>query len=923
MNQFYPVANDPSSGDGLNTAGIRAAVATPIKTSFGLFRLDHNFSSNWRAFGEVMDEQIHISDTTQLDFNPKVTHDKLLVSTSGTPQYPLLTVVGLTGAITPNLVYDFRFGYNQQGFTFARQLPSTLLPSAGGSIQLASGYLDDPGNSSNQTLGPEASLDKSWQWNNSATLVRGGHVFGAGFMYQHINDFHYRTTSGTGAIGVPLAQITSGQYLSLPDSSRPPTCGGSATVNCLTASGIPEWNSLYATLLGIWDNTQSYNPRGVNGQVLPGTSPLSYLQNAEHFEFTASDVWQFRPSFTLSYGLNVTFETPYRDVNGKDYLIVNADTNKLIDPVQLIQQKAQAAAQGQVYNVPMAYTHPAQLGGHGIYSPVFNLGPRAALAWNPSFKRGLLKTIFGDHKTVIRGGYGLVHDQILAIQTELYGVLGNQLLATGNIVQTPTCEANRTPGRNCVAGGSPYRIGVDGPAFSATPVPFSVPFVPQARNVLTGIPFGAGSTYGIDPNFHPGSIHGFNLTLQRLLPLDSMIQVGWIGRYGRDLSTSENVNAPPVLLKDMSGKSNQTFAQAFDGIANQLRSGTNPQKVSAQPWFENVFGSGGTARVAAAGSGLFTGAEVNGLVENVIDPMLQTIGRPTIENQQFSQLTFQASNGWSNYNAAFVSLRKRTSHGLTLIFNYTLSHCRDSGLQPSDSLGGSLNSPYNPNFYYGDCTTDIRHVAQVYGRYDLPSPNINSGFLNKSLGGWSASYIYSAHSGLPLQVYAGDSFGAGPYGPYTGWDTAVATGPVPKTSIHKNVGGSNGVGIAGDPATGGSGVNLFADPAAVFAKLRPVEISTDTRASRGLFRSLWAWNLDLSLAKSTSLTERVKVKFTADLFNVFNHVTFLSPGVGFFSGLGLNNPASFGVITADESTISGQNVGAGPRRIQASLRLEF
>src|ERR1700684_1199889 len=196
------------------------------------------------------------------------------------------------------------------------------------------------------------------------------------------------------------------------------------------------------------------------------------------------------------------------------------------------------------------------------------------------------------------------------------------------------------------------------------------------------------------------------------------------------------------------------------------------------------------------------------------------------------------------------------------MFNYTYSQCRDSGLQPSDSLGGSLDNPYNPKFYYGDCTTDIHHVAQLYGRYELPGLNTTSGFLRRALGGWSTSYIYTAHSGLPLQVYAGDAFGGSPYGAYAGWDTAVATGPVPQTGLHTNVAGSNGVGTAGDPAGGGSGLNLFANPAAVFAELRPIEISTDTSAERGLFRSLGGWNLDLSIANSTNLTERIKLNVT-------------------------------------------------------------
>jgi len=136
-------------------------------------------------------------------------------------------------------------------------------------------------------------------------------------------------------------------------------------------------------------------------------------------------------------------------------------------------------------------------------------------------------------------------------------------------------------------------------------------------------------------------------------------------------------------------------------------------------------------------------------------------------------------------------------------------------------------------------------------------------------------------------------------------------------SLHENVVGTNGIGTAGNASTGGSGLNLFANPAAVFANLRPVELSTDTSTFRGMFNGLGAWDTDFSLSKQTRISERFRAKFQVDFLNVFNHVNFLTPTVSLFS------PTSFGVITADNSANAGQNVGLGPRRLQASLRIDF
>ena len=73
--------------------------------------------------------------------------------------------------------------------------------------------------------------------------------------------------------------------------------------------------------------------------------------------------------------------------------------------------------------------------------------------------------------------------------------------------------------------------------------------------------------------------------------------------------------------------------------------------------------------------------------------------------------------------------------------------------------------------------------------------------------------------------------------------------------------GSGGVGTDGDPATGGSGLNIFANPEAVLTDFRPIQVSKDARSARGVLRGLHYWNFDLSLAKRTLVTDRVAFLF--------------------------------------------------------------
>jgi hypothetical protein len=90
---------------------------------------------------------------------------------------------------------------------------------------------------------------------------------------------------------------------------------------------------------------------------------------------------------------------------------------------------------------------------------------------------------------------------------------------------------------------------------------------------------------------------------------------------------------------------------------------------------------------------------------------------------------------------------------------------------------------------------------------------------------------------------------------------------------------------------------------------------------RNYFRGPSYINFDMAFSKTTAITERVKLEFRAEFFNIFNHANFMNPGLinygnGTFSGgAGGTNPNSglFGQIT---STFD-------PRIIQLAGRFSF
>jgi hypothetical protein len=72
--------------------------------------------------------------------------------------------------------------------------------------------------------------------------------------------------------------------------------------------------------------------------------------------------------------------------------------------------------------------------------------------------------------------------------------------------------------------------------------------------------------------------------------------------------------------------------------------------------------------------------------------------------------------------------------------------------------------------------------------------------------------------------------------------------------------------------------------------------------------------LDMSLGKSTHITEQVSFRFSLDFFNVFNKVDFTNPG------LTITNTTTFGNITSQFAPANRTN---GARWIQFGARVEF
>lgn len=903
--RYEPVGNDFTQGDGLNTIGFSAPLPLPISSDFGVVRLDHSFGSKWQAFASYRYYGETAAVSRQVDIGGLLPGNVKgqPASTANIPRQPRYFVLGVTGVLTPNLT-------NETNASFVRDWWYWNTASAFPQVPGTSAALELGGNSVNglvpinlNTTGARTRLWNGHNYNlrDNVSWLKGTHLIRMGGTFSRASVNFFRDDGQVGLVK-PAYLITQTSGLNIPAAYRPPSCTATLTTNCLPTSQNSNWNNVYAQALGLVDQGLVVGARGSDLSALAPGTPLFNHVFYNTFSLYATDSWKITPNLTINYGLNWSVEMPPTDQAGKQALSVLLPSNQILVPADYLAARKQAALQGQVYNPTVGFAPISATGRKYPYDLVLDtVAPRVALAWTPKF---------ANNKMVIRGGYGQLFDRLNGVQK-----VGNALQGFG-FQQTLTCLG---PSRNgqClgVSGVDPstgFRAGVDGatvpiPAMTATA---AAPLVPGAAAFPGANQPQANTTYQIDPTYRPGRNHQWDLTIQREMPGRSLLEIGYIGRHANNIYAPLEVNGAPYMMT----VNGQSYAQAFDAIAMQLRAGA---PAPPQPFFERALAGSSfcatpnascTAGVVARYSGSFQTQRVTD-VWNGIQPSF-TFGPATAATNQVQTMFYWASAGWANYNAGFISWRTRGHKGLTLDANLTWAHSLDTRGLNQDFDTAASNS-YDLRYDYGTSIFDRKLVLNLLSLYQLPFAKHGHGPLSYIVKDWSIAPIVNIASGLPLKVLTGSSqeFGQGGSSNSGG---AVRTGPNTfGNSVHSGVTGDpkTQVGVNSDPARGGSGLNLFGDPAAVFGSFRPAMVSLDTTSGAGgQLRGLPRWNVDVSVARRFRFSERWSSTFNAQFFNIFNVVQFADPSVN------LQSPQSFGVLGTQLNS---------PRIIQLGLRIDF
>lgn len=348
---------------------------------------------------------------------------------------------------------------------------------------------------------------------------------------------------------------------------------------------------------------------------------------------------------------------------------------------------------------------------------------------------------------------------------------------------------------------------------------------------------------------------------------------------------------------------------------------------------EHELGSTGSIRAQYVGTRAVNQpylTQVNGY-QTVCDGCFAPFPYAQSTDPRFGAVTQFSTGANSHYSGLQMTAMKRVGHGLMGQINYTFSRCMDTvsnGGFLQFSAGGILSPlPGDLARDYGPCDYDIRHNLSAQYVYQFPS-KAEGRLLGYALNGWQVSGTVFWHSGIPFSVLStpysangnGILNGSGPqFASRVAGEPLYEQNPIPNVTQPGTLQWLNPNAFISvvDPSTG-----------ACTGGDSPANCQFGTLGRNALRGPNFTWS-DFYLSKWFALSERWKLRFDVQFFNVFNHPNFGLPNM-VLAGIP-GKPATqtgFGALTYTTSPPTGLlGVGLGgdstPRMIAFQLRLEF
>ncbi len=431
-------------------------------------------------------------------------------------------------------------------------------------------------------------------------------------------------------------------------------------------------------------------------------------------------------------------------------------------------------------------------------------GPRAGIAWQL------------DSKTVVRGGYGLFWAPPFA--------LGAPIETAGYYATTSenyTVNGYATPDGTLT---NPFPSGLNQPT-------------KNTLGALAGV--GQSITFP-DPSALSPRVQQFSIDVQRELPFNIALEVGYVGSRSDHLTTmSGNIN--------INALNPSYFSQGYSALTQSV---ANP-----------LYG-------AVSSTSNFGGPSVGRYQLLLPYPQFGEV-KLSLDDQDHAK-----------YDSLVVKAQKRFSNGLTFLSTFTWARTFDEGAGgPGNFLnnGGNAGVPQNPYNVAAEWAPSYYDAPLRWATtfsYDLPFGkgqtflSSSNKWVDAAVGGWSLNAITIYQSGFPLQI---------------------TQSPDNNSLFGYDVQRPNATGIS--PGTSGSVESRLGDyiNSAAFS-LAPALSFGNVARSIGL-RGPGQANWDLSLFKNMKIGEKFNAQFRTSLLNAFNTPLFNAPSTTY-------GTAGFGVINS-------------------------
>ena len=437
----------------------------------------------------------------------------------------------------------------------------------------------------------------------------------------------------------------------------------------------------------------------------------------------------------------------------------------------------------------------------GVYpsNPPLMFGPRLNIAWD----------MFKDGSTVLRGGGGLFYNRVQG--NYQYGVL----TAPPNLLSMHTDSW----------GNGQQPLSLDN---LAQYNPITNPSSLVRPNIFTQDP-------KEDPVI-PRTITT-SLSLARRLPFQNVLEVAYVGTFGRHLPQSLGFNFVFPHTTGMLGNAD------LSNPLHRAALGANSQYLNAQ--------------------------------------LLPFPDWGTVKYNEFI--------GTSNYHSAQITLNRQLGKNLQYFLTYTFSKALGTAAV-NESDGDQSIDPLNGKNSYGILPFDRTHIFNISYNYNLPKlarGSLDNWFLRGALNGWQMSGITTFQSGRPIRIkFGGAAQSSSALFAYLG-HTVTAGG---------NTGQASGIApiISRNPVTGNANYGgTYLDIAAISV---PAFGSNGPTQSPFYMRGPTTNNFDVTFFKNFAISESKRLQFRAGLFDAFNEA-FANPDGGDIGNFTINtlnviNPAT-------------------------------